>query len=345
MSLSYIERLPTELIQPIFLASGPNLALPLTSHYIAAKLSHKSTYYAVCTQYLKKRLIHNPNVSLNQTRLFASKWMTWEYFKSFLFDAFEHIGCLCGKTAQEGCFDAQWPPNFEDATAMTFSRSHCPALTFVKCRLPVKLLHGPWTQDKIQFLRFLLWMTSMTVEWANPEVLNIVREGRRQAFLEKNLEAVQLFNHNRRLGRSPDLGSVRFAVIEADCVRSIVYDTMASARLSGSRGRDWDCAELDEWCEKRIEAGDPKGTWLKVKLQELRQVDIFKSRDGDYERKIYGEMNAETGDYDDEGDELVINDLNWNKVRNFSPVPRHTYNPSMVVPPYWYVRLYLCGSE
>ncbi|KAL1593156.1 hypothetical protein SLS60_010763 [Paraconiothyrium brasiliense] len=323
MSLSYIERLPTELIQPIFLASGPNLALPLASHYIAAKLSHKSTYNAVCTQYLKERRVHSPDASLNRTRLFASRWMTWEYFKSFLLYAFDRIGCLCGMTAEEGCFDAQWPPNFEDATTMTFNRCHCPALTYVKCRLPVKLLHGPWTQDKVQFLLFLLWTTSMTVDWANPEVSHIAREGKKQAFLEKNLEAVQLFNHNRRLGRSPNLDSVRFAVIEAGCGRSIIYDTMASARLSGLRGRDWNCAELDEWCKERIEAGDPKGTWLKVKLQELRQVDIklFKSSSGeDYEREIYGEINSETGDYNAEGDTLVINDLQWNKNVTINPV-------------------------
>jgi hypothetical protein len=319
MSLSYIERLPTELIQPIFFASGLNLALALASPHIAAKLSHRAIYRAVCTKYLTRRLIHNPNHSQNQTRLFASKWMTWEFFKSFILHAFEHVGCLCGKTVKEGCFDPQWPPDFEDATTMTFSRSHWPALTFVKCRIPVKLLRAPWTEGKIQFLWFLLWTTSMTVDWADPEVLEAVRQGRKQAFLEKNLDAVQLFNHNRRLGRWPTLDLVRFAVIDAGCDRSIVYDTMAIARSSGLKGGGWDCAQLDEWCEERIEAGDPKGGWLKTKLEELRQVDVLllnRPDAGFSEREVYGVMNPQTGDYDEEGDKLVYSDLNWNKVRS-----------------------------
>jgi hypothetical protein len=147
----------------------------------------------------------DPDYLQNRTRLFAWKWMTWEFFKSFIVDTFVHVGCFCVKTAKEGCFDAQWPPDFEDATTLTFSRSHWPALNFVKCRIPIKLLRAPRTQDKIQFPRSLLWTTSITVEWADPEVLEVVREGRRQAFFEKSLEAVQLFNHNRRFGRWPTL--------------------------------------------------------------------------------------------------------------------------------------------
>ena len=199
---------------------------------------------------------------------------------------------------------------------MTFSRSHWPALTFVKARLPVHLLRGPWTQDKIQFLRFLLWTTSMTVDWADPRVFKIVREGKRQAFVEKNLEAVQLFNHNRRLGKAPNLDLVRFAVMEAGCDRSIVYDTMAIARSWGLRGTDWNCAELDAWCEERIHTGEPKGKWLKVKLEELRYVGAktVEIKGEHKERVDYGNMSTETGNYEEGEDKLVISDLKWRKV-------------------------------
>jgi hypothetical protein len=151
------------------------------------------------------------------------------------------------ETQEEGCFDAQWPPEWEDATEMVFSRSHFPELAWVKCRIPVKLLRGPWTSGKTQFLRFLLWTTSMTVDWADSEVRKAALRGRKEAMMEQNLEVVEIFNHNRRLGKPPNLETVRFAVMEAGCDRSIVVDTMSTA-----------CASLDAWCEERIEAGDSK---------------------------------------------------------------------------------------
>jgi hypothetical protein len=115
MALSPLEKLPTELIQPIFLLSGPNLALPLASHHIANKLSQDYIYHSICTEYLIDPHHEHTHVerSRNQTRIFAKKWMTWEYFKSFLIKTYETHGCLCGKSTEMGCFDAQWPPDWE----------------------------------------------------------------------------------------------------------------------------------------------------------------------------------------------------------------------------------------
>ena len=302
MSLAHIECLPAELIQPIFLASGPSLALPLVSHRIAAKLCDARIYDSVCTQLLTTSSVYDAAHSRNQTMLFAAKWMTWDFFKAFILKAYADAGCLCGRKRGKGCLQSKWPPDFDDATTMVFSRSHWPTLTFVKARLPLKLLQGPWTQEKIQFLRFLLWTTSMTVDWADPVVMGAVREGKRQAFLARNLEAVQLFNHNRRLGRATNLEQVRFAVMEAGCDRSIVYDTMANARNSGMMGSDWNCPKLDQWCQERIEAGNPKGQWLKAKLEELRHVTFEDHKDGDKSKKkaVYGFMDPDAGDYGDE---------------------------------------------
>lgn len=308
MSLAYIERLPTELIQPIFLASGPNLALPLVSHRIAAKLCDERIYESVCTQLLATSAPQDAAHSCNQTMLFAAKWMTWDFFKAFILKTYTDSGCLCGKTKGQGCPAPQWPPNFEDATTMDFHRAHWPTLTYVKARLPLKLLQGPWTQNKIQFLRFLLWTTAMSVRWADTEVMEVVRKGKRQAILEKNLEVVQLFNHNRRLGRAPGLEQIRFTVMEAGCDRSIVYDTMANA-LSHREGNNWVCAELDNWCQERIDANDPKGQWLKTKLEELRHVSTEKIGEGDdgpKEKVVYGVLHPSTGDYDDEHGTWVL---------------------------------------
>jgi hypothetical protein len=140
MALTHIERLPAELIQPIFLLSGPNLALPLASHHIGAKLSDDYIFQTVCSEYLTAKDHPLTDKAINQSRIFASRWMTWDLFQAFLVKTYESVGCLCGKTQEEGCFDAQWPPEWEDATEMVFSRSHFPELAWVKCRIPAKLL-------------------------------------------------------------------------------------------------------------------------------------------------------------------------------------------------------------
>ncbi|KAH5078647.1 hypothetical protein HBH95_095400 [Parastagonospora nodorum] len=270
MSLSGIEGLPVELLQPIFFTSGYNVALLQASPRLAARLSSNYVYDATCRYYIMTTMLDRTVQTSAQTYIFASKWMTWAFFQSWITKTYALTGCLCGRT--EGCFDAQWPPDFENATSMVFSRSHLPQFAFIKARLPRKLLCGPWTPDKIQFLRFLLWITSMTVDWSDTKTLQVAVEGRRQAMREYNLDAVELFNHNRRLGRGADLSTIRFAVMECGCDRSVVYDTISMANHWG-KVRSWECAELDRWCEERISMGDPKGLWLQIELSLLRSND------------------------------------------------------------------------
>ncbi|KAH7092361.1 hypothetical protein FB567DRAFT_557860 [Paraphoma chrysanthemicola] len=317
MPLSKIETLPVELLQPIFISSGCSIALLKASLRISVKLSSRFVYDAACEKYLKDVLDGGTQQAEGQTVIFASRWMTWSYFKSWLLIAFEQNGCLCGMAPDEGCFDAQWPPNFEYATEMVFSRSHLPRLAFVRGRIPKKLLTGPWTSDKVQFLRFLLWITSMSVFWPDEESRMLAREGRRRAVLEKNLEAVELFNHNRRLGKLATLSSVRFAVFEGDCDRSIVYDTMYTAQRWGS-GISWECAELDAWCAQRVKDGDPKGLWLKTKLEELRAPSrpgkVYQGPGIGYKHLPGGELDPIAGDYDGGVDDrLCVNQDKWNQ--------------------------------
>jgi hypothetical protein len=320
MSLSPLELLPAELLRLIFFLSDLNLSLVDASPYIAVKLADNYIYNAVCTIYLTTTNILSPRSeqSYAQTRIFASQWMTWPYFQSWVLKTWENNGCLCGKTKDTGCFDKQWPPDFEDATRMLFTRSHLPVLACVKGRLPIKLLHGPWTADKTQFLRFLLWITPMSVDWEDERCRRLALEGRREAVLRGNLEVVELFNHNRRLGKAPNVEMVRFAVFEGGCDRSIVYDTMAAARIWNLRGDAWKDEELDNWCEERIKNGDPKGLWLKLKLEELMTTKIAGEDNtitADGVKVIPGQMHPNTGNYDDvAGDKLVVRSLKWNQV-------------------------------
>ncbi|KAA8621489.1 hypothetical protein PtrSN002B_010991 [Pyrenophora tritici-repentis] len=320
MVLSPIERLPLELLQPIFVAAELNIALPKASPYIATRLSSEYIYHSTCDFFLTEVRGKRIEQSAAQTQIFATKWLTWSFFKSWILRRFGPRGCLCDCTTDEGCFDAQWPPDFEDATRMVFSRSHLPRLAFVKGRIPRKLLRAPWNQEKTEFLRFLLWITSMSVDWNDPETLRVATDGRKQAMLDGNLAAVELFNHNRRLGQAADLETVRFAVMEAGCDRSVVYDTLLAANMWSLPGIDRYSIELYEWCDSRALKGDPKGTWLRKKLEESAVLcDRNTADEKDYRTSVLIKsvsLNPETEAYDGgPDDQLCINDLEWNKVR------------------------------
>lgn len=317
MSSAAIERLPVELLQPIFTSSGYNISIVQASSVLGTRLSSEYVYQKACDYYLTGRCDDYAVRSSAQTMIFASKWMTWSFFKNWIIRTYGRNGCLCGLTPQGGCFDAQWPPNFEEPTTMVFSRSHLPRLAFVRGRLPKKLLCGPWTPDKVQFLRFLLWTTSMTVDWKDPETRRLILEGRRQAFTEKSLGAVELFNHNRRLGRPPTLETVLYAIVETNCDRSIVYETLRSTYRWNPHIDMWDYSMLYQWCDQRIWDNDIKGVWLRGMLQTLRH-----SKTGNYDTTLDSEVlfgkivDVAAEAYGDEfSDELTRNELEWNKVR------------------------------
>ena len=153
----------------------------------------------------------------------------------------------------------------------------------------------------------------MTVDWADKGTRRLALEGKMEAMREGNLDAVQMFNHNRRLGKAPGLEQVRYAVIECGCDRSIVYDIMSSARTWGLRGPQWSCSILDSWCENSIEVGNPKAKWLKLKLNELRTAHgAVRNRST---AVVYGYMDPKAGDYDDvEGETLIIRDSKENQL-------------------------------
>ncbi|CAN9474172.1 unnamed protein product [Alternaria alternata] len=313
MVLAPIERLPVELLQPIFIAAGHSIALIEASTYIAARLSSEYIYHSTCNYYLTDVRGTRAELSAVQTYIFASKWMTWSFFKSWIMRRYGLAGCLCGRTPKEGCFDAQWPPNFEDTSQMLFSRSHLPQISVVKGRIPKKLLSGPWTRDKIEFLRFLLWITAMTVDWMDPETAQVVIDGRKQAMLDRDLEAVELFNHNRRLGRPADLGTVLFAVMHAGCDRSIVYDTLLAANMWYGRKTARCSAELHKWCKSRIANGDPKGRWLQKKLWESCILDH--RGDAETHEHIRQHLDPTTEAYEGGPEDMfTTHKLHWNEV-------------------------------
>ena len=153
----------------------------------------------------------------------------------------------------------------------------------------------------------------MTVDWMDPETAQVAIDGRKQAMLDRNLEAVELFNHNRRLGRPADLEMVLFAVMHAGCDRSIVYDTLLAANMWYGQKTARCSAELNKWCKYRIANGDPKGRWLQKKLWESCILDH--RGDAETREHIRQYLDPTTEAYEGGPEDMfTTHKLHWNEV-------------------------------
>ncbi|KAF2398234.1 hypothetical protein EJ06DRAFT_532593 [Trichodelitschia bisporula] len=277
MPLATIEKLPTELLQEIFL-HAPEVNLPRASPILALKLQHPLIYLQVCADVFEypppqRRFAKvEAEVVQRQAAVFAMRWMTLPLLQIYVIHRSARTPC---STPISSIYD---PPNRVTKTP-----------PWLHCGIPTRLLHGPWTADKVAFLDFLLHNLHMRLDRTDRTVAAIASQGKRDAVLERNFEVVHLLAHVRRLGRPPTRDLVRFAVIEGECDRSIVFALMVAAK--DWRTSRWEDAELDEWVEREEAKGNPKAAWLRLKLMEIRAG-----------AKSYPQ--AETGNYELPGDVL-----------------------------------------
>ncbi|KAI9866912.1 MAG: hypothetical protein M1823_009144, partial [Watsoniomyces obsoletus] len=92
---------------------------------------------------------------------------------------------------------------------------------------------------------------------------------------------------------------------------------MYAAQRWGS-GISWECVELDAWCAQRMKNGDPKGLWLKTKLEELRAPSrpgkVYQGASIGYKHLPGGELDPVAGDYDGGvNDRLCVKQDKWNQ--------------------------------
>jgi hypothetical protein len=284
--LAPIELLPVEIIQDIFLRTL-NLNLPLASVTIASKLEDKHIYRLVCDHafgYDVLPTIPKPKqLSIYQNQLFAMRWMRWEFFDEYISQRVPSRACGCPiliDCHERGRTTIDCNCTIPDCKLRRHGDDKSTNLPRIRCSLPQKLLRGPWTDDKIRFLNGLLRISNMSVDWADKNAVRVAVQGKREAIMDRNLDAVHIFSRTRRLGRAPNLELVKFAVLEAGCDRSIVLDLMIAAREWGHRR--WNDVELDAWVARQEANGESKGKWLGIKLEELRSGKYPDAKTGDY---------------------------------------------------------------
>jgi hypothetical protein len=283
-SLAPIETLPAEIIQDIFLRCL-NVNLPLASPFISAQLQDFHIYNELCDYafgYQTPPAFVKPQCSIeNQKSLFQKQWMTWSFFEQYLTKRVPPFSCGCPIyikcTEHGGCSESASGATNPDARQ---HREPAPRLLDIRGSLPRKLTRGPWTDEKLRFLRCLLRISKMSVDWTDKDAIRTAQQGKRDAIMERNLDAVHTFSRVRRLGKAPNLALVKFAILDAGCDCSIVFNLMTAAREWGHR--QWNDSALDAWVAQEEELGNPKAKWLRVKLDELRFGRMPDPATGDY---------------------------------------------------------------
>jgi hypothetical protein len=160
---------------------------------------------------------------------------------------------------------------------------HC----FPCCRIPRKLLHGPWTNEKCRFLEMVV-LGGARIDWYNSTVGEVAERGLFDAIRERNLRAVRLLlghvsnvwpeSINRYIPFRyaseypnyitkwvpPRSDYLVYAVVAQDCNQDIVEYLL---QQRGKRVAIED-GTLVEWAVQKKLDGDERGPWLLEKIKQ-----------------------------------------------------------------------------
>ncbi|KAK5129008.1 hypothetical protein LTR85_000341 [Meristemomyces frigidus] len=277
--LSKLEELPTEILQDIFYYSA-NIDLALASPGLQAQLSSPHVYLKHTSRILQPILGNCGNSMADDAdlsaaaRLLNCKFMTWNFFKLWLDEWWEPQKRPHGISMGEDRVD-------EYRNLWLLSNPSVGLLP------PRKLLHGPWTEDRVNFLR-VLSTTVGHLPALSPVLGEIAHEGLGQAVTEGSEKAVSCL---LRMGVNRDTEVLRRAVIDYGCNEAIVHallwqrsseyyaggeprERLGGVEVSSSTSQPADEAAIDyldqalwSWAEKARTNGDRKGEWLVALLK------------------------------------------------------------------------------
>ncbi|KAI9838871.1 MAG: hypothetical protein M1819_004078 [Sarea resinae] len=279
--LSLLEQLPTELLHDIFF-HALNLDLPLASPHLASRLSSEHLYIKLLLFAFPGRL-EDVDWDLDeiylrtdlQTRILQCKWMTRDLLRKCgqLYE--ERVARAQGRTTtgvyyDSGCY---YDPGYyfdPEPELPYWPVCHVPVNDeeyYIRCCVPEKLLHGPWTDDKVTFLSILV-QGGATVDLENTTASEVMLEGLEDAIREGRADTVGdlILLDDFDFASAPSL--MRLAVLEAGCDRRIVQMLIYHFRSTIDAGDSM----LWAWAAKNEDGSQNIGTWLREKLKEEMRV-------------------------------------------------------------------------
>ncbi|KAF2770433.1 hypothetical protein EJ03DRAFT_67803 [Teratosphaeria nubilosa] len=255
---SRLEQLPAEIVQDIFVKSS-NMNLLLTCKSLMNQLSSRHLYMTLTSSIMEPFKSGNAEPEdvqiLAARRLLSCNFVTWDFWTAWLDETFPPAEPDESKNCTETARTATY---YVSLTARELS--HLPGLP------PRKLLSGPWTPDKLNFLRATSRPGFSIVDQSSADS-ELAQEGLQQAVAEGSLEGANLMFQN--LGQRPTTDLLCKAVIEYGCNEAVVE------LLLDRGGQELDLLEpaLWSWADKTDRRGDEKGSWLIKQLKQRVQAD------------------------------------------------------------------------
>lgn len=303
------EQLPTEIIQTIF-AYCENISLPLSSFIFARDLSHERIYVRFAVDTLLRECLscqaessdticdNAPHIS----RLLECKWMTWNIFKAIVREL-QSCATKARITPEEEEDDDDDDEDHHVVSPDFINPNEQGQLTYLHLRpavqVPKKLLQGPWTQDKTDFLYYLIW-NNVSVDWEQSSRGEIATQGLEQAIAERKLKAVASLL-SPAVGVVPTGAIVRSAIIDHGCDETIVFYLLNAALraqiLSRAEARmltDFNFRDpsLWSWAGRMRNNGNRKGAWLTA---ALKYAGDAAARSSTYDEPLFEDFVRECG--------------------------------------------------
>ncbi|KAL8707999.1 MAG: hypothetical protein Q9220_007079 [cf. Caloplaca sp. 1 TL-2023] len=157
------------------------------------------------------------------------------------------------------------------------------------CQIPSKVLHGPWTRTKIEFLDALM-NARASLGWESSSNGEEAERSLKEAIVHTNLPLLNVLSQtSHHLNASmkdgdPECDSkiqltqehLRLAIFEGGCKKAVVQTILRSRRCGSLR---LDAPDIVEWAVDKKAAGDSRGDWLLLEVDRWETERIVAMTD------------------------------------------------------------------
>ncbi|ORX96028.1 hypothetical protein BCR34DRAFT_578921 [Clohesyomyces aquaticus] len=280
-----LQGLPQEILEMIFLCSM-NISLPRSCPSLGRRLSSP----AICLEYFTRIFFntvdHRPNVRHQerietstsdpdlQSELLACRFVTFPFFLTYVSKAHSLLLQQRGKAwAKTGIavpdasyFDGLWPFKFTKITYLGFAEGF---------RIPERLLHGPWTEDKASLLYVLVSLNG-EIDWEASMAGETAREGMREALHEGNERAVAALSVLLGIAQEITTDVLRYAVTECGCkinlLRHLLFNAQILTQVSDKTALNFHDPVIWNWAERH--ESEEKSALLKDMLRKAEHFSL-----------------------------------------------------------------------
>lgn len=251
-----------------------------SSPYVSRELSTTHVYLDCA---LRSLCVHEPGDADHgqATQVLATRWMTFAMLQQVC-DALHAKSLDRGESAVDGpAPDLDHP----EVSCHVYEK----LLLSPATQLPIKLLAGPWDDEKSRFLYFLC-SRGVGIDWETSTHGEVATDGLTQALTERNRKVVACLV-SPHASVPPSQAMLRAAVVQYGCDRTIVFHLLESALriIKEQRGAssnspivpesviDFHDTVLWRWATaKKNENSD--GAWLTSALRTAATISSTRSK-------------------------------------------------------------------